>query len=166
MEKGQCGNPKRQYKRAPKGTVALIDAAFAEQIDIVENGASRRVSVFEAIFLQLWTKEMSGDKRAIAGIRFPAGWPMRVYHRTRVSGEPLKDEKRKMSDYDVGCRNIRNSKRASAPIRLGAASAATLINKITKGQLPIMQALAKKLSVRIPGPSEKLPSVKSQGSPL
>jgi hypothetical protein len=65
-KKGQCGNAKRQYKRAPKGTVALIDAAFAEQIDIVENGASRRVSVFEAIFLQLWTKEMSGDKRAIA----------------------------------------------------------------------------------------------------
>ena len=62
----QCGNPKRQYKRAPKGTVALIDAAFEARIDIVENGASRRVSVFEAIFLQLWTKEMSGDKRAIA----------------------------------------------------------------------------------------------------
>jgi predicted NUDIX family NTP pyrophosphohydrolase len=40
------------------------------------------------------------------------------------------------------------------------------VNKITKGQLPIMQALAKKLSVRIPGPSEKLPLVKSQGSPL
>jgi predicted NUDIX family NTP pyrophosphohydrolase len=40
------------------------------------------------------------------------------------------------------------------------------VNKITKGQLPIMQALAKKLSVRILGPSEKLPSGKSQGSPL
>jgi len=63
-KKGQCGNPKRQYRRAPKGTVALIDAAFEARIDIVENGASRRVSVFEAIFLQLWTKEMSGDKRA------------------------------------------------------------------------------------------------------
>jgi hypothetical protein len=45
--------------------VALIDAAFEARIDIVENGASRR-GVFEAIFLQLWTKEMSGDKRAIA----------------------------------------------------------------------------------------------------
>jgi len=40
------------------------------------------------------------------------------------------------------------------------------VNKITKGQPPIMQALAKKLSVRILGPSEKLPSGKSQGSPL
>ena len=63
-KKGQCGNPKRQYKRAPKGTVALIDAAFEARIDIVENGASRRVSVFEAILLQLWCKEMAGDKRA------------------------------------------------------------------------------------------------------
>ena len=65
-KKGQCGNPKRQYKRTPKGTVALIDTAFAEQIDIVEKGISRRVCVFEAILMQLWIKEMSGDKRATA----------------------------------------------------------------------------------------------------
>jgi hypothetical protein len=63
---GSCCQPGPQYRRAPKGTVALIDAAFEARIDIVENGASRRVSVFEEIFLQLWTKEMSGDKRAIA----------------------------------------------------------------------------------------------------
>jgi hypothetical protein len=65
-KKGQCGNPKRQYQRAPRGTVALIDAAFEKQIVIVEKGESRRVSVFEAILLQLWTKEISGDKRATA----------------------------------------------------------------------------------------------------
>jgi hypothetical protein len=65
-KKGQCGNPKRQYQRAPRGTVALIDAAFERQVDIVENGASRRVSVFEAILLQLWIKEISGDKHATA----------------------------------------------------------------------------------------------------
>ena len=52
-KKGQCGNPKRQYQRAPRGTVALIDAAFEKQIAIVEKGESRRVSVFEAILLQL-----------------------------------------------------------------------------------------------------------------
>ena len=44
--------------------MALIDAAFEARIDIVETGASRRVSVFEAILLQLWCKEMAGDKRA------------------------------------------------------------------------------------------------------
>ena len=65
-KKGQCGNPKRQYQRAPRGTVALIDATFEKQIVIVEKGESRRVSVFEAILLQLWTKEISGDKRATA----------------------------------------------------------------------------------------------------
>src|ERR1700730_179194 len=65
-KKGQCGNPERQYKRTPKGTVALIDAAFAKQVGIGENGVSRRVTVFEAILIQLWIKEMSGDKRAIA----------------------------------------------------------------------------------------------------
>ena len=65
-KKGQCGNPKRQYQRAAKGTIALIDAVFAEQIEIVENGASRRVSAFEAILLQLWKKEIAGDRRATA----------------------------------------------------------------------------------------------------
>ncbi len=40
------------------------------------------------------------------------------------------------------------------------------VNKITKRELPIMQALAKKLSLRIPGQNEKLPSGKSHGSPL
>jgi hypothetical protein len=65
-KKGQCGNPRRQYKRAPKGTVEMIDAVFEEQIDIIENGVPRRVSVFEAILLQLWMTEMSGNKRAIA----------------------------------------------------------------------------------------------------
>jgi hypothetical protein len=40
-QKGQCGNPKRHYKRTVKGTIELIDEAFADQIDIVENGEAR-----------------------------------------------------------------------------------------------------------------------------
>src|SRR5215471_10271380 len=63
-KKGQCGNPKRQYRRARKGTVALIDELLEEQITIVEAGISRSVSVFEAILLHLWSKEMAGNKRA------------------------------------------------------------------------------------------------------
>jgi hypothetical protein len=43
----------RQYELAPKGAVEIIDAMFAEQIDIIENGVWRRVSAFEAILLQL-----------------------------------------------------------------------------------------------------------------
>ena len=65
-KKGQCGNPKRQYKPVAKGTLGIIDALFAEQIDIIENGVPRRVSVFEAILLQLLSKEISGNRRAIA----------------------------------------------------------------------------------------------------
>jgi len=65
-KKGQCGNPNRQYRRPPKGTLELIDERIQEQITIVENGVSRRVSIFEALLLQLWLKEMAGDNRALA----------------------------------------------------------------------------------------------------
>jgi hypothetical protein len=66
MAEGPMRNPKRQYKRTVKGTIELVDEAFADQIDIVENGEARRVSVFEAILMQLWFNEISGDKRATA----------------------------------------------------------------------------------------------------
>jgi hypothetical protein len=55
---GQCGNPRRHYRRASKGTVELIDKMFGEQITIVENGVSRRVTVFQAILLQLWIRNL------------------------------------------------------------------------------------------------------------
>jgi hypothetical protein len=64
-KKGQCGNPSRRYKRTPKGVGEIIDRWFEDQIDVVENGVSRRVTVFEAILLQLLMKEMSGDKSAM-----------------------------------------------------------------------------------------------------
>jgi len=41
---------------ANQRTVMLIDAACETHIDIVEYGASRCASVFEAILLQLWIK--------------------------------------------------------------------------------------------------------------
>jgi sulfur carrier protein ThiS len=63
---GQCGNPKRKFWRVPKGTLQIIDELFADKIDIVENDIPRRVTVFEAILLQLLSKEISGDKRALA----------------------------------------------------------------------------------------------------
>jgi hypothetical protein len=62
--KGQCGNPKRMRKKNPKPVVDMIDEFFAGEIDIIENGISRRVSNFEAILLQLWIKAMAGKKRA------------------------------------------------------------------------------------------------------
>jgi hypothetical protein len=66
-QKGQCGNPKRQYGgRAQKGTALLIENLFATGVKILENGKSRTVSVYEAILTQLWLKEMSGNRRAFA----------------------------------------------------------------------------------------------------
>jgi hypothetical protein len=64
-KKGQCGNLNRIRKRAPKRVVEMIDEFFATEIDVVENGISRRVTNFEAIVLQLWIKSMAGHKGAI-----------------------------------------------------------------------------------------------------
>jgi hypothetical protein len=63
--KGQCGNPEKKYARSPKASVG-VDDVFAEQIEITENGLARRVTLLEAIFLQLLAKEASGSKRATA----------------------------------------------------------------------------------------------------
>jgi hypothetical protein len=62
--KGQCGNPNRVRKQTPKPIVELIDDFFASEIDIVEQGVSRRVSALEAIVLQLWRHGIAGKKRA------------------------------------------------------------------------------------------------------
>src|SRR5262249_61725681 len=65
-KKGQCGNPNRIRKRAPKRVVEMIDEFFAAEIDIVENGISRRGTNFEAIILQLWRKAVTTtSKRAV-----------------------------------------------------------------------------------------------------
>jgi hypothetical protein len=64
-KKGQCGNPNRIRKRTPEPVVQMIDEFFAGEIAIIENGISRRVSNFEAVVLQLWTKAMAGNKRAM-----------------------------------------------------------------------------------------------------
>jgi hypothetical protein len=63
---GQSGNPKGRRKRGSLDIVGFIDRKLAEPIDIVENGASRRMSILEAILLRLWAKEMAGSKRAAA----------------------------------------------------------------------------------------------------
>jgi hypothetical protein len=61
---GQSGNPKGARKRTLLNGVETIDRLFAEQVDIVEHGVQRRMSVFEAILLRLWMKEIAGDRRA------------------------------------------------------------------------------------------------------
>jgi hypothetical protein len=48
-QKGQCGNPKRIRNKNPKPVVDMIDEFFAGEIDIKENGISRRVNNLEAM---------------------------------------------------------------------------------------------------------------------
>jgi len=69
-KKGQCGNPKRIRKRAPKRVDEMIDDFFVSEIDIVEQGISRRVTNFEAIVLQLWIKAVTGNSKRAANVLF------------------------------------------------------------------------------------------------
>jgi hypothetical protein len=65
-KKGQSGNPRRVRKRTSKPVILMIEDFFAGEIEIIENGVSRRVTNFEAILLQLCNKAMDGNKRAIS----------------------------------------------------------------------------------------------------
>jgi hypothetical protein len=65
-KKGQSGNPNHRYPRRSISVVEMIDGLLSGPIDIVENGVTRRVSTLEAIILQLWRKEVSGDRRALS----------------------------------------------------------------------------------------------------
>jgi hypothetical protein len=58
--------PKVRHKRRPRAAREYIDALLAEDITVVENGIPRRVTTFEAILMQLWIREMAGDKRALS----------------------------------------------------------------------------------------------------
>jgi hypothetical protein len=81
-QKGQCGNPKRQYKRTVKGTIELIDVAFADQIDIVRTkrrGGSASLKPFSCSFGSKDIRRQARDSRAteVSGIRRRAEWPRR-----------------------------------------------------------------------------------------
>jgi hypothetical protein len=65
-KKGQCGNPGRKRKRAPKGTAEIIDQLFEKTITFTENGLARTVNGLALIVTQLVKKEMAGDRRAMA----------------------------------------------------------------------------------------------------
>jgi len=64
--KGQSGNPKRRCPARTYSTVELIDRLFASLVEVTVNGEKKTVSALEAILLQLWQKEVSGDRRALS----------------------------------------------------------------------------------------------------
>jgi Family of unknown function (DUF5681) len=65
-KKGQSGNPARRGARRVATTLEIFDKLLLAPIDISENGRPRRVTTLEAILLQLWKKELSGSRRALA----------------------------------------------------------------------------------------------------
>jgi len=98
-QKGQCGNPKRIRNKNPKPVVDMIDEFFAGEIDIKENGISRRVNNLEAILLQLWIKVMDGKKRAMNVLLQYQAFASRrsggmggVIHRVEELGEDVSGE--------------------------------------------------------------------------
>jgi hypothetical protein len=65
-QKGQCGNPRRKRKSAPRGAAEIIDQLFAKRFKVTDNGSPRMASGLEVIIIRLISKEISGDRRAMA----------------------------------------------------------------------------------------------------
>jgi hypothetical protein len=62
---GESGNKPRNTARKPN-PLELLERKLAERITITSKGEDRKVSKLEAILLQLYTKMLSGDRRALA----------------------------------------------------------------------------------------------------
>jgi hypothetical protein len=65
-KKGQSGNRRRKYPARSKGTVEMIDRLLLKPVEVTVNGETRMVPTLEAILLQLWLKEVAGDRRALS----------------------------------------------------------------------------------------------------
>src|SRR5271163_4088180 len=65
-QKGQCGNPKRKRTSVPRGAAEIIDQLFAKRFRVTENGSPRTASALEIIITRLISKEIAGDRRAMA----------------------------------------------------------------------------------------------------
>lgn len=64
-KKGQTGNPGRIRRRKSLDAAKLVEAAFRKRIYVTEGGERKRMTVFEAIVLQLWTKAVKANTRAM-----------------------------------------------------------------------------------------------------
>jgi hypothetical protein len=63
--KGKSANPGGQSSR-PTGLLEMIDKLLLTSIRITIDGVSKRVTTLEAILVQLWSKGIAGDRRAMA----------------------------------------------------------------------------------------------------
>lgn len=61
---GQTGNPKRIRNNKPLDLTQMIELALQRTIQVTEGDRRRRMSVFEAIVIQLWAAAVRGNSRA------------------------------------------------------------------------------------------------------
>jgi len=66
-KKGQSGNPgnKNRTGKRSKKIWRIIEEIFSEEVNIIEDGVTRRTTVFQAILLQLLIKTSKGNRRAL-----------------------------------------------------------------------------------------------------
>jgi|SRR5580658_8291257 hypothetical protein len=75
---GQSGNPSGRSKRA-RDLPAIAARAFAEKVEVRENGRRRRITKLEASVKQLVNRAAGGDQRATQFAfallhKYPGGW--------------------------------------------------------------------------------------------
>ena len=56
----------RKRKSVPRGAAEIIDQLFAKRFKVTENGSPRTASGLEVIITRLISKEIAGDRRAMA----------------------------------------------------------------------------------------------------
>src|ERR1700721_1647266 len=65
-KKGKSANPGGRSSPRPTGLLEMIDKLLLTSIRITIDGVSKRVTTLEAILVQLWSKGIAGDRRAMA----------------------------------------------------------------------------------------------------
>jgi hypothetical protein len=65
-KKGQSGNQGRRYPKRSRSGAEMFARLLMKPVAITVGGKTKRVPTMEAIFLQLLTKEVSGDLRALS----------------------------------------------------------------------------------------------------
>jgi Family of unknown function (DUF5681) len=74
-QKGQCGNPTRKRKSAPRGAAEIIDQLFAKRFKVTENGSPRTASGLEVIITRLISKEIRRPQGDDGPIEIPGVRP-------------------------------------------------------------------------------------------
>ncbi len=65
-KKGQGVNRGLRYRKRSESAVEMLAKHLVKPIEITVAGATKNVPTLEAILLQLWTKEVEGDPRALS----------------------------------------------------------------------------------------------------